>query len=556
MLARILLFGIVVVMTLTVHAQKTIENQSEGLPSVSPASEIEIGLQEKRSVTFTSSNLPIVVIDTENGAEIVDSPKIPAYMGIIANNNGQINHLTDQHNHYKGKIGIELRGNSTQNFPKKPYNLTTLNEAGEKLNVPLFGWPIENDWVLLASYLDHTFIRNPLASYLSRQLGHWACRCQLVELVLNGEYMGIYIFMEKIKVDKGRLDIASLNPDEITEPDITGGYIWEITGFDSNFGEARKLKYPEYAEAAPLQIDYITQFDNNFRKSMQSTDFTDEELGYRAWIDVPSFVDELLVQEAMRNSDAYGWSGYFHKDKGGKINAGPVWDFDQSAGNSSYPDDGVVEGWLFSHPNTNNTPFFWPKLFTDPLFRYQIKTRWESARKSVFKTETLIMYVDSIAKLLEESQKREFKKWPVLGQYVWRETQGYEKRNTYAKEVDYLKDFLTERWDWMDKVIAKFNTPQTGISTLLSTNEKVLAYPNPAKDDLYFEFNCQDASTGSVLIYNSLGVKVQQITGCDLNEGKNRLRIKLPSNNQPGLYTYKILNGNQVLFSGRFMRID
>lgn len=555
MLGRVFLFGIVVVMALTVHAQKAIENQFEGIPSAYPAPKIEVERQEKRGLTFTSSNLPIVVIDTENGGDIEDSPKIPAYMGIIANNNGQINHLTDKHNHYSGRIGIELRGNSTQNFPKKPFNLTTWNEAGEKLNVPLFGWPSENDWVLLASYLDHTFIRNPLASHLSRQLGHWASRCQLVEVVLNGEYLGIYIFMEKIKVDKGRLDIATLKADEITEPDITGGYIWEITGFDSNFGESRNLKYPEYAEAASSQIDYITQFDDNFRNSMLSADYTDEQLGYRAWIDVPSFVDELLVQEALRNSDAYGWSGYFHKDKGGKINAGPVWDFDQSAGNSNYPDDGVVEGWLFSHPGTNNTPFFWPGLFTDPLFQYQIKARWESARMSIFKTETLIMYIDSLANLLEEAQKREFEKWPILGKYFWRETSGYEERDTYAKEVDYLKDFLTQRWEWMDKEIAKIN-PSPTVSMLLSVNDRVVAYPNPAKDELYFEFICPKASSGYVLIYNGLGVKVQQIPVYDLHEGNNQLKIKLPNNNQPGLYTYKIQIGNQVYFSGRFMRIN
>ncbi len=92
---------------------------------------------------------------------------------------------------------------------------------------------------------------------------------------------------------------------------------------------------------------------------MVSQNFKDETSGYHAWIDVESFVAELMVQEAMRNSDAYGWSGYFHKDLGSKINAGPVWDFDQSAGNSSYPDNGVVEGWLFSHSGTSNTPFFW-----------------------------------------------------------------------------------------------------------------------------------------------------------------------------------------------------
>jgi hypothetical protein len=491
------------------------------------------------TVEFSSSNLPIVIINTENGAGIADEPKVLADMSIISNPDGQINRITDTPNHYKGKIGIELRGNSTQGFPKKPYNLKTIDAQGMKYNVSLFGFPPENDWVLQASYLDHTFIRNPLAMYLSRQLGQWASRTQMVELVLNGQYQGIYIFMEKIKIDKGRLDLASLKPDEITEPDISGGYIWEVTGFDNNLGEQRNLKYPELSEAAQEQIDYITQFDNNFRSSMLSAKYTNEATGYPAWIDVDSFVDELIVQEAMRNSDAYGWSGYFHKDKGGKICAGPVWDFDQSAGNSSYPDDGITTGWMFSHPWTNNTPFFWPKLFNDPKFAYKVKLRWQTARQSIFKTENLLHYIDSIAGILSVAQAREFQKWPVLGVDFWRETSGYQNRTTYAKEITYLKDFLTKRWAWMDAELAKVKNPVTGTDEMFNEIESIAVYPNPSLGVIHIKTN---SPMSDILISDAQGRMLfkSELTGenttLDLGNFKGLAIIRITTGNSRSVH--------------------
>ena len=151
---------------------------------------------------YIPTNLPIFIIETDN-KQIPDEPKITARLGIVYNGPGQTSSMFQTPNHYNGYIGIELRGNSTQHYPKKPYAIETRDSLGENLNVSLLGMPAENDWVLRASYFDHTFIRNPLACHMSRLTGRWASRCRLVELVLNGEYMGIYILMEKIKRDNG-----------------------------------------------------------------------------------------------------------------------------------------------------------------------------------------------------------------------------------------------------------------------------------------------------------------------------------------------------------------
>ena len=505
---------------------------------------------------FSSSNLPILVIQTNN-QNIPDSPKINAHLGIIYNGEGKRNNVSDSYNHYDGSIGIELRGNSSQSFPKKPYDFETRDASGANLNVSLLGMPEENDWILRASYLDHTFIRNILASHLSHEIGNWASRCRLVELVINDDYKGIYILMEKIKRDKNRLDIATLSPDEIDFPDITGGYIFEITGFASDLGASRELKYPDIDDVAPEQLKYIKDYDDQFRTVMQLADYADLINGYTEWIDDDSFVDELIVQEAMRNSDAYGWSAYFHKDKEGKLKAGPVWDFDQSAGNSSYPDNGVVTGWLFSHPYTNNTPFFWPKLFVDPAFAWKVRTRWEEMRKGRFQTETLMTYIDSVAMLLSEAQTREFAKWPVLGQFIWRETNGYQQRNTYQKEVDYLKSFLTQRWAWMDNELAKIQNPATSVPEISGlSNVEVQVYPVPTKDEVTFEINIKNDASVVIQIYNLQGGLIYSADKQYLQQGPNSVKLKLPDYLTTGIYIYKIIAENQFEYTGKIVKSD
>jgi spore coat protein CotH len=136
-------------------------------------------------------------------------------MGIIYNGPGNRNNITDPFNNYNGTIGIEMRGNSTQNmFPKKPYLIETRDSLGENLNISLLGMPEDNDWILLASYIDRTLIRDPLAYHLSSLTGRWSSRCRFCEVVINGEYLGIYILTEKIKRDDNRLNIKKLDPDD------------------------------------------------------------------------------------------------------------------------------------------------------------------------------------------------------------------------------------------------------------------------------------------------------------------------------------------------------
>ena len=463
---------------------------------------------------LTSSNLPIMVIDTE-GRTIVDEPKTMARMGIINNGAGQRNQLSDPWNEYDGWIGIEYRGNMSMNFPKKPFTFETRNKDGLDSNVVLLGMPKENDFILRAAFIDRTLMRDAIAYHLSRAIGRWAPRTRHVEVVLNGSYQGIYMLVEKIKPDKNRLDIVRMDSSDIAGEALTGGYIWVVQQSDHDDvvflnsrreGNARVLKYPKPDEVTLEQIEYIRQYEESFRNIMQSANYNDPVNGYPAYIDVSTFIDEIIVQETTANSDAYGWSSYFYKDRNGKMCAGPAWDFDQSLSNSTYNDGQLYDKFVIEKTIDWARPSYWDKLWGDEDFYTQVAKKWVEYRQGPIQEDIMIAFIDSVANYLDEAQARNFEKWPyLLGQFIWRETPGFEERDTFQKEVDYLKDFLRKRLDWMD---AQFNAylahvqESTEMARVFRLDQN---YPNPFNPNTTIKYQLPKASHINITMYDVLG---------------------------------------------------
>ena len=157
-------------------------------------------------------------------------------MGIIDNGFGNINSVNDAFNDYNGKISIEYRGSSSQSFPKKPYALETQDSIGNNNNVSLLGMPVENDWILYAPYTDKSLMRNFLTFDLGRKMRNYSPRTVYCELVVNGDYKGIYILMEKIKRDNDRVDIAKLDSNDVAGDSLTGGYIIKVDKYTGTGG--------------------------------------------------------------------------------------------------------------------------------------------------------------------------------------------------------------------------------------------------------------------------------------------------------------------------------
>jgi hypothetical protein len=214
-------------------------------------------------ISLVSSNLPIVVINT-HGQWISDEPKITADMGIVDNGPGNRNRPTDPYTGYEGKIGIETRGSSSEAFPEKRYAVETRDASGDDLKVSLPGLPEESDWVLSAPYCDKSLIRDVVLYSLARKLGRYVSRSRYCELVLNGEYVGVYILLEKIKRDKNRVNITKIAETDTSGDALTGGYIVKIDkteGSNTVGWYSGSSPFPGAAQKIFYQFHYPTSED-------------------------------------------------------------------------------------------------------------------------------------------------------------------------------------------------------------------------------------------------------------------------------------------------------
>lgn len=421
-------------------------------------------------VTLTSSNLPILVINT-NGQTIPDDPKITASMGIIFNGPGNRNNISDPFNAYDGKIGIEIRGHSSQMFNKKQYGIELRDQQGNDIKVGLLGMPEESDFVLNASYIDKTLLRNVLTYKISNDMGRYASRTQYCELIINGDYRGIYILQEKVKRDKNRINIKKMSANDISGDPLTGGYIVKIDRVDpgdkywtspyaavigSNKAPVTYIhEYPKAADILPEQQNYIKNYITMFEKIMFSSLFKDPFAGYYNYIDIDSFVDYYLINEFSKNTDAYRLSAFMYKDRdseNGKLVMGPVWDYDISYGLADYDDGYNPSGWqaLKHYEDLWSAPFWTTNLMMDPVFKNKLAKRWHELKNNILSISTINNFIDQNVTYLAEARERNFTKWNDLFNplvYTWPNKNRF---TSYQQEINYLKSWISQRINWLN----------------------------------------------------------------------------------------------------------
>ncbi|MFN8155369.1 MAG: CotH kinase family protein [Bacteroidia bacterium] len=499
------------------------------------------GANPPQGLMLQSSNLPIVKISTM-GQVIPDDPKITATMKIIDNGAGIRNYVSDTVFAYNGYIGIEVRGSSSQMFPKKSFGVETRDSLGTDLDVSLFGMPAESDWVLNANFTDKTLMRNVISYDLSRSMGHYASRIQYCELLVNGQYQGVYIFMEKIKRDPGRVDIAKLTPADTSGDDLTGGYILKIDkptgtsgpGFSSAYPPPNggptpniQFEYPDYATILPVQANYIQQFVDSMEQALHGPNFSDPLTGYRNYIDINSWIDYFIINELAKNVDGYRISTFFHKPKdsdGRLMRMGPVWDYDIAWGNADYYGGDSPSGYSYIFPSTsdgNQVPFWWNRLMQDPYFKNNLRCRWDSLRSNLLSDASLNAWIDSVGALLDESQARNFTQWPILGVYVWPNPQPFPP--DYAGVKQELKNWITARAGWLDTFLPGTCSLAGLDNTALLANGTV--YPNPAGDDTWLLFPDDQFRRGVLHVYDAAG-KLLSSQGISIQHGRHPLDLR------------------------------
>ena len=418
-----------------------------------------------------SFDFEITTLGVGPEGEIVDEPKVPAALTIKRLDSTL----------YEGIIGIEIRGESSQFFDKKSYGFETWDSQYNDLDVALIGFPEEEDWILYGPFSDKSLIRNKLIYELSNRMGRYTTKTEFVELTINYEYKGLYIFMEKLKRDKNRIDISKLENADIDEELISGGYIIKIdksdmedgsytdyNSFQSQFdvfgnenGDIRinfNYEYPKPGEIHANQKNYIKNYFYEFESSLASNNFKDPINGFRKYIDEDSFIDFFILNELSNNVDGYRLSTYLQKDRNEKLVIGPIWDFNLSFGNADYCGGERYDVWCFKFNERClgdywNVPFWWNRLLEDEKFVDKLKDRWNQLRLNILSDNNIITLIEEQYSFLNNETdiiNRNFNKWKIFGIYIWPNS---FIGNNYYEEIDFLKNWIKERTKWLDESI-------------------------------------------------------------------------------------------------------
>lgn len=458
-------------------------------------------------VKLAETNLPIVFIDVD-GETISSYKRITARMKIIHNGNGEINYadtLTHkgQRVDYEGYVALRYRGNSSYNrSDKKPYSFRTLDKSleqdGQKKKVEILGMGKDNNWALLAPFSDKSMIRDMLAFELSRPWMEFVPQGRFCEVVLDGTYYGVFVLCEVVSKGKHRLNL----PDPAVEGDgLTGGYIVEVDrnddySFLSNYhpvdGRGREYelnniyiqyKFPDYEDLTDAQKNYIKSAVDKMEQSLASEDYRNPETGYARYIDVMSFADYQLAKEFGHDVDGYRLSCKMYKRRDSEDSRFKLtlWDMNLAYGNSDYYDGWRTDTWIYESNellyyfnDPQFVPFWWYRLNADVNYQNILKERWAEYRHANFSNESLMALVDSMVSLLNShgAQQRNTQAWDNWGEYVW---PNYYVAQDYDDEIDYLKQWLTDRIAWMDEKLEYDPNEPLKVRTATDTR-RIVAY--------------------------------------------------------------------------------
>jgi hypothetical protein len=359
---------------------------------------------------------------------------------------------------YNGRISIKVRGQSSQVPDKKQYRITTLmTDDYTKNDVSLLGMPAHNAWVINGMSWDTAYVRDYLTYNFSRQIGEYASRTAYCEVILNGNYRGLYLLQEKIKADINRVNIMSIGYNDNSIPALTGGYITKAdkTGGDpvawvmhslSGAGQTYIHVVPKPVNVTTAQNNYIYgQFLSLASTSLNNnTSVTD---GFPSVIDIPSFVDYMIIEELASNCDAYQYSTYFHKDRNGKLRAGPIWDNDLTYGNDLFLwqlDRSHTDVWQFANGD-NEGSRFWRDLFNNDMFRCQLAKRWNELTQpgQPLNLSSMETFLDQTVETIREAVVRNDGRWRI--------------NDKFNQRIDDIKTYLEKRISWMTANLGSFS---------------------------------------------------------------------------------------------------
>lgn len=431
--------------------------------------ELEIAKSDVVSVAYTG--LPTLYLDTGDTttSEITQDSYFLGSFKMISEQYGTFEYEFTKTDKTTGKAkeGIKGRGASSWGMPKKGYNIKFDSKK------PILGMPEDKKWCIIANYSDKTLLRNKITSYLGNDILDtvWNPNFTFVDLIMNGEYLGNYIFCEKNTIAENRINIQDIS--DCTQKKIDSGkYVDKnndgiVNLYDGGFilevDQPGRVKDGDYYFTTskcgfclkdPDEVDdeikaHVSNVVQTAENVLYGENFTNSETGWTKYMDIDSIVDWYIVNEFAKNNDAIFFSSvYMYYDPSdSKLHLGPNWDFDIAYGNVNYNGCDNPEGFWIKNA-------VWiSRMFEDPQFVTKLKARWNEKKSELQETFATNGTIQTLADSISVSAEYNFKKWPILGTYVWPNPAGYENRTTYQSEVDYMKTWLSNRYNWLDTAI-------------------------------------------------------------------------------------------------------
>ena len=414
------------------------------------------------SIDTVSSEMPSPFTTDTKGNQVFSTEEVSASLQVF-DSTTTMNHLTDTPTLTSDTI-VHYRGNSSRTFDKKGISLTLTHSDASNRELSLLGMAADADWVLHGPYLDKTLLRNYMWYNIAGECMPYSPNVRFCELFLNGEYLGIYVLMEKIDYsDEGRVPI-SFTPNnspstsyifKIDRGDIPITSIFEpfsiysgrlISGYGSS--NIFEITFPSKTDLIPSQRTFIEDNISQFEKALYSFDYKHPIYGYKHWINATAFMDYFILNEFTTNYDSMGLSTYFYKDINGKLTP-VVWDFNSSADNYQS---------IQINPNTFQYPnrIWYQMLLKDEKFVSGLIARYRSLRQTYLSDDYLFEYIDDVIAYLGPAITRNYEKWG----YIFEDTPEYNylsptSRNprSFEQAVEQLKSFIIERGTFMDQQI-------------------------------------------------------------------------------------------------------
>lgn len=392
------------------------------------------GAEKEYTVELISfTGLPVVYIDTKGVP--IDSKEVyvPATIRIVDNNGQRASSIFEETVHIKG------RGNSTWLMPKKPYRLKFDKKQS------LLGEPKDKSWVLLANYMDDDCGMRNATAY---SIGHLSCMdftptVHFVEVFLNGRHNGLYQLCEHMKISEDRVNVTDegylIEAEQRDDEEQTGDvYFWAETA-EPEVRLRFCIKDPDVEKGSPA-YDRIRDYVNEAQNALYGSDFKDPEKGYAKYLNVDTYVDWYVISEITKTNDAALYTScYMNIAPGGKLNMGPMWDYDICIGNSRWNGDGSTDGYWNRH-----SPWF-ARMLEDPVFVQKVKERIRYFKANL---PAVLERMDVNAEYVGLSVVEDNRLWEMLGP---KETEDGLVRSAFLQDVQGMRNWLMARLDWLDQ---------------------------------------------------------------------------------------------------------